>query len=206
VPASEVVIIGGGVVGTQAAWMAAGLGARVTILDVDLDRLRYLADVMPPNVTTLHSNPETVLAACRRADVLIGAVLIGGAKAPVLVPRAYLKEMKPGAVIVDVAVDQGGCVETCKPTTHSNPTFVVDGVLHYCVANMPGAVPRTSTYALTNATIPYAVRLANDGVGRAMLKDRGFALGVNVIDGRITYRAVAEAFGLDYTPLDSVLR
>jgi alanine dehydrogenase len=206
VPASDVVILGGGVVGTQAAWMAAGLGARVTILDIDLERLRYLADVMPANVTTLHSNPDTVLGACRRADLLVGAVLVEGAKAPVLVPRAYLKEMKDGAVVVDVAVDQGGCVETCKPTTHSNPTYVVDGVLHYCVANMPGAVPRTSTYALTNATIPYACRLADRGVGPHLLDEPGFAKGVNVMAGHVTYPAVAEAFGLDSVPVETVLK
>jgi len=206
VPYSDVVIIGGGVVGTQAAWMAAGLGARVTMLDIDLERLRYLDDVMPANVTTLHSNPDSILGACRRADLLIGAVLIEGAKAPVLVPRSYLKEMKDGAVIVDVAVDQGGCIETTKPTTHSDPTYVVDGVLHYCVANMPGAVPRTSTYALTNATIPYAVRLADGGVGPSILEDAGFARGINVIQGKVTHPGVAEAFGLELTPLPSVLR
>ena len=206
VPYSDVVIIGGGVVGTQAAWIAAGLGARVTIMDVDLDRLRYLDDVMPANVTTLHSNPDSVRGACRRADLLIGAVLIEGAKAPILVPRSYLKEMKNGAVIVDVAVDQGGCIETTKPTTHSDPTYVVDGVLHYCVANMPGAVPRTSTYALTNATIPYAVHLADHGVTAAILEDRGFALGINAMGGQVTYPAVAEAFGLDHVPIETVLR
>ncbi|MCK6460583.1 MAG: alanine dehydrogenase [Planctomycetes bacterium] len=206
VPYSDVVIIGGGVVGTQAAWMAAGLGARVTILDISLDRLRYLDDVMPKNVTTLHSNPDSILGACRRADLLIGAVLIEGAKAPVLVPRSYLKEMKEGSVIVDVAVDQGGCIETTKPTTHSNPTFVVDGVLHYCVANMPGAVPRTSTYALTNATIPYAVRLADKGVSKAILEDHGFAQGINVIAGKVTHPGVAQAFGLELAALESVLK
>jgi alanine dehydrogenase len=205
VPYSDVVIIGGGVVGTQAAWMACGLGARVTILDIDLDRLRYLDDVMPANVTTLHSNPESVLGACRRADLLIGAVLIEGAKAPLLVPRAYLKEMKDGAVIVDVAVDQGGCIETTRPTTHSDPTYVVDGVLHYCVANMPGAVPRTSTYALTNATIPYAARLARDGVTHDILKEPGFARGINVIGGKVTHPAVAEAFDLEYVPVETAL-
>ncbi len=205
VAASEVCILGGGVVGTQAAWMAAGLGARVTILDVSLERLRYLADVMPPNVTTLHSNPESVLGACRRADLLVGAVLIEGAKAPVLVPRAYLKEMKNGAVIVDVAVDQGGCVETCKPTTHSDPTYVVDGVLHYCVANMPGAVPRTSTYALTNATIPYLGRLAAVGVSRTLLEDPGFARGINVHKGQVTHQGVAAAFDLPYVPVEKAL-
>jgi alanine dehydrogenase len=205
VPASEVVIIGGGVVGTQAAWMAAGLGARVTMLDVDLDRLRYLADVMPANVTTLASNPQSIYGAACRADLLIGAVLLEGAKAPVLVPRSYLKDMKDGAVIVDVAVDQGGCVETCKPTTHSDPTYVVDGVVHYCVANMPGAVPRTSTYALTNATLPYAIRLAEEGVTPKMLSDKGFAHGINIHSGKVTHPGVAEAFGLELTPVESVL-
>jgi len=206
VPYSDVVIIGGGVVGTQAAWMASGLGARVTILDISLDRLRYLDDVMPSNVTTLHSNPDSILGACRRADLLIGAVLIEGAKAPVLVPRSYLKEMKEGAVIVDVAVDQGGCIETTRPTTHSDPTYVVDGVLHYCVANMPGAVPRTSTYALTNATIPYAGRLADEGVGASILEEPGFARGINVIRGKVTHPGVSEAFGLELASLGSVLR
>ena len=204
VPPSEVVIIGGGVVGTQAAWMAAGLGARVTILDVNLDRLRYLEEIMPANVTTAASNPESIRAACMRADLLVGAVLIEGAKAPTLVPRSYLADMKDGSVIVDVAVDQGGCVETCHPTTHSDPTFVVDGVLHYCVANMPGAVPRTSTYALTNATLPYALRLANHGLD-ALRGNPGFARGVNVMNGKITHAAVAEAFGLDSVPLGEVL-
>jgi len=205
VPYSDVVIIGGGVVGTQAAWMAAGLGARVTILDINLDRLRYLDDVMPANVTTLHSNPDSILGACKRADLLIGAVLIEAAKAPVLVPRRYLQEMKEGSVIVDVAVDQGGCIETTKPTTHSDPTFVVDGVLHYCVANMPGAVPRTSTYALTNATIPYAARLADEGVGPSILEEKGFARGINVIRGKVTHPGVAEAFGLELSPLESLV-
>ena len=202
VPYSDVVIIGGGVVGTQAAWMAAGLGARVTILDISLDRLRYLDDVMPDNVTTLHSNPDSILGACKRADLLIGAVLIEGAKAPVLVPRKYLKEMKEGSVIVDVAVDQGGCIETTKPTTHSNPTFVVDGVLHYCVANMPGAVPRTSTFALTNATLPYVRALANLGWRGALAEDSGFALGLNVHAGRITHEAVARDLEYDFQPVD----
>jgi alanine dehydrogenase len=204
-PPADVIVIGGGVVGTQAAWMAAGLGANVTILDIDLERLRYLADVMPANVTTIASNPQSVRASCAKADLLIGAVLIEGAKAPVLVPREYLSDMKEGSVIVDVAVDQGGCVETCKPTTHSDPTYVVDGVLHYCVANMPGAVPRTSTFALTNATMPYAVRLANEGVTAKMLEEPGFAAGINEMKGKVTYPAVAEAFGMEYTPVEDVL-
>jgi alanine dehydrogenase len=206
VPPANVVILGGGVVGTQAAWMAAGLGADVTILDINLDRLRYLDDVMPANCSTLYSNPDSILGACRKADLLVGAVLIEGAKAPTLVPRAYLKEMKERAVIVDVAVDQGGCVETCKPTTHSEPTYVVDGVLHYCVANMPGAVPRSSTFALTNATIPYARVLAADGVTADMLDDPGFAQGINIMDGKVTHPGVAEAFDLEYVPVESVLR
>ncbi|MCG8419402.1 MAG: alanine dehydrogenase [Proteobacteria bacterium] len=204
VPASVVVIVGAGVVGTQACWMAAGLGARVTILDIDLDRLRYLDDIMPANVTTLASNPHNIRAACARADLLVGAVLIEGAKAPTLVPRTYLADMKDGSVIVDVAVDQGGCVETSKPTTHSSPTYVVDGVLHYCVANMPGAVPRTSTYALTNATLPYAIRLADGGLD-VVRGEPGFATGINVSAGKITHKAVAAAFGLDYTPVKDVL-
>jgi alanine dehydrogenase len=205
-PPADVIVIGGGVVGTQAAWMAAGLGANVTILDIDLERLRYLADVMPANVTTIASNPQSIRACCAKADLLIGAVLIEGAKAPVLVPRDYLADMKEGSVIVDVAVDQGGCVETCHPTTHSDPTYVVDGVLHYCVANMPGAVPRTSTFALTNATMPYAVRLANEGVTAKMLEEPGFALGINEMKGKVTYPAVAEAFGMEYTPVADVLK
>ena len=204
-PPADVVIIGGGVVGTQAAWMAAGLGANVTILELDLERCRYLADVMPANVSTIASNPGAIKAMCAKADLLIGAVLIEGAKAPVLVPREYLSVMKEGSVIVDVAVDQGGCVETCKPTTHSDPTYVVDGVLHYCVANMPGAVPRTSTFALTNATIPYAVRLANEGVTPKTLEDKEFALGINEMKGKITYKAVADAFGMPYAPIEEVL-
>jgi alanine dehydrogenase len=205
-PPADVIVIGGGVVGTQAAWMAAGLGANVTILDIDLERLRYLADVMPANVATIASNPQSIRACCAKADLLIGAVLIEGAKAPVLVPREYLADMKEGSVIVDVAVDQGGCVETCHPTTHSDPTYVVDGVLHYCVANMPGAVPRTSTFALTNATMPYAVRLANEGVTARMLEEPGFAAGINEMKGKVTYPAVAEAFGMEYTPVADVLK
>ena len=160
---AKVVIIGGGVVGINAAKMAAGLGAHVTILDISLDRLRYLDDVLPANVDTVYSNRHNILDAIRRADLVVGAVLLPGAKAPHLVKRADLKLMKPGAVIVDVAVDQGGCVETIKPTTHENPTYFVDGILHYAVANMPGGVPRTSTLALTNATLPYGLKLAKQG-------------------------------------------
>ncbi len=192
----DVAVIGGGVVGTNAAKIAAGLGARVTILDNNLYRLRYLDDVMPKNVTTMMSNHYNILKCVKKADLVIGAVLIPGAKAPHLVTRDMLKEMKPGSVIIDVSVDQGGCVETCKPTTHENPTYVIDGVLHYCVANMPGAVPFTSTVALTNATLPYAVEIANKGIMRALSTNNEIRLGLNMIDGKITYKGVADAFGL----------
>jgi len=194
---AEVVILGGGVVGTNAAKMAAGLGAHVTVLDVSLERLRYLSDVMPANVDLVYSNRHTVLEQLAKADLLVGAVLLPGAKAPSLVTRDDLKVMKPGSVIVDVAVDQGGCVETIKPTTHDDPTYVVDGVLHYGVANMPGGVPRTSTLALTNATLPYAVTLAKLGWREACKADRSLFLGLNVIEGKVVYPGVAEAFGLE---------
>jgi alanine dehydrogenase len=198
VPPAEVVVLGGGVVGTNAAKIAAGMGASVAILDVNLDRLRYLDDVMPANCTTLYSSKYNVLGACRRADLVIGAVLIPGAKAPFLVTRQVLREMKDGAVLVDVAVDQGGCAETTRPTTHSDPTFVEEGVLHYCVANMPGAVARTSTFALTNATLPYARILAERGWKKAIQTDRGILTGANVVRGKVTCKGVAEAFGLQY--------
>ena len=193
---AEVLIIGGGVVGTNAAKMAAGLGAHVTLLDVSLDRLRYLSDVLPPNVDLLYSNRHNILQMLKKADLVIGAVLLPGAKAPNLVTRADLKVMKPASVIVDVAVDQGGCIETIKPTTHEQPTYVVDGIIHYAVANMPGGVPRTSTLALTNATFPYAKRLAKRGWRQACRDDRALALGLNVIEGKVVYPGVAEAFGL----------
>ena len=193
---AEVVVIGGGVVGTNAAKMAAGLGPHVTLLDVSLDRLRYLADVLPPNVDLLYSNRHNILDQIKKADLVVGAVLLPGAKAPHLVKRADLKLMKPGSVIVDVAVDQGGCIETIKPTTHENPTYVVDGIIHYAVANMPGGVPRTSTLALTNATFPYAKRLAKRGWKQACRDDRSLFLGLNVIEGQVVYPGVAEAFGL----------
>ncbi len=195
-PPAEVVILGGGVVGINAAKMAAGLGARVTILDVSLPRLRYLDDVMPANVDLLFSDPVTIREMISRADLLIGAVLLPGAKAPNLVSREDLKRMKEGAVIVDVAVDQGGCIETCRPTTHEDPVFVVEGVVHYCVANMPGAVPRTSTIALTSATLPYARRIASSGWVDACRESPALALGLNVVRGEVTYPGVAEAFGL----------
>ena len=202
---AKVVIIGGGVVGINAAKMAAGLGAAVTILDISLERLRYLDDVLPANVKTIYSNRFNILDAIERADLVIGAVLLPGAKAPHLVTRADLKRMQPGAVIVDVAVDQGGCVETIKPTTHEDPTYFVDGILHYAVANMPGGVPRTSTLALTNATLPYAVRLAKHGWRKACKDDRALALGLNVVEGKVVYPGVAEAFGLPLAPVESVL-
>ncbi len=202
---ATVVILGGGIVGTNAAKMAAGLGAHVVLLDVSLNRLRYLSDVMPPNVTLLYSNRHNILAQVEKADLLIGAVLLPGKKAPNLVRREDLKRMKDGAVIVDVAVDQGGCVETIQPTTHEDPTYVVDGVIHYGVANMPGAVPRTSTLALTNATFPYTLTLANKGWKEACRGDRALALGVNGVEGRVTYPGVAEAFDLPYTPIEEVL-
>lgn len=205
VPSAEVVVLGGGVVGTHAAKMAAGLGARVAILDLDLDRLRYLDDVMPANVDVIYSNRTNILEAITRADLVVGAVLLVGAKAPYLVMRDDLKLMKDGAVIADVAVDQGGCIETTKPTTHEDPTYVVEGVIHYCVANMPGGVPRTSTLALTNATFLYALTLANDGWKKACRADPALALGVNIVDGKVTYPGVADAFGLPCTPIDELL-
>jgi alanine dehydrogenase len=202
----EVVIIGGGVVGINAAKMAAGLGAHVVILDVSLERLRYLDDVLPANVDTAYSNRHNILDAISRADLVIGAVLLPGAKAPHLVKRADLARMKPGSVIVDVAVDQGGCVETIKPTTHEKPTYVVDGILHYAVANMPGAVPRTSTLALTNATLPYAIKLARKGWKQACHEDSALRLGLNVVEGKLVYPGVAETFGWPCTDVASVLQ
>lgn len=193
---AQVTILGGGVVGTQAAYMAAGLGANVTILDLSLDRMRYLEDVMPANVTTVYSSPQAIKALLPTTDLLVGAVLIPGAKAPRLVSREDLKIMQNGAVIVDVAVDQGGCIETCTPTTHAEPTFVIEGVVHYCVANMPGAVPRTSTFGLTNATLPYVCKLARMGAKEA-LGDEQLRSAANIIDGKLCYQAVADVFGLD---------
>jgi alanine dehydrogenase len=200
-----VVVIGGGVVGVNAAKMACGLGAKVYLLDMNLDRLRYLNDVMPANCFTLMSSPATIRKLVKEADVVVGAVLIPGAKAPRLVTREMLGTMKKGSVLVDVAIDQGGCFETSKATTHGNPTYVVDGVIHYCVANMPGAVAKTSTLALTNATLPYAVQIANKGWKRAMQENQEIRLGANVIDGKVTYNAVADAFDLEYTNVDEML-
>ena len=195
---AKVVILGGGIVGINAAKMAAGMGAKVVILDLSLERLRYLSDVMPANVQLIYSNRSNILEQIQTADLVVGAVLITGAKAPKLVRREDLKRMQPGSVIVDVAVDQGGCVETIKATTHENPTYVVDGVIHYGVANMPGGVPRTSTLALTNATLPYARRLANKGWKQALRDDPALVQGLNMHDGKVTYPGVAEAFGLEY--------
>jgi alanine dehydrogenase len=200
-----VVVIGGGVVGTNAAKMACGLGAKVYILDMDLERLRYLSDVMPNNCFLLMSSPATVRKLIKEADVVVGAVLIPGAKAPKLITREMLKTMKKGAVLVDVAIDQGGCFETSKATTHSDPIYVVEGVVHYCVANMPGAVPKTSTMALTNATLPYAVEIANKGWHRAMRENLEIKLGANVVKGKVTYKGVSDAFGLEFTPIDDLL-
>jgi len=200
-----VLILGGGVVGMNAAKTACGLGAKVYVLDMNLDRLRYLSDVMPSNCFPLMSSPAAVRDLISRADVVVGAVLIPGAKAPKLVTRDMLKTMKKGAVLVDVAIDQGGCFETSKPTTHSDPIYTVDGVVHYCVANMPGAVPKTSTMALTNATLPYVVQIANKGWKRAMKENREIKLGANVVKGKVTYKGVSDAFGLEYTPIDDLL-
>lgn len=205
VPAARVVIIGGGVVGTNAAKIAVGMGSHVTIIDNNLDRLRELDDIFLSKISTLASSAYMIHDAVSQADLIIGAVLVPGASAPRLVTRNMLKDVPNGAVIVDVAVDQGGCIETTHPTTHSNPTFYVEGVLHYCVANMPGAVPRTSTFALTNATLPYALKLANKGFLVAIMQDEGLKAGVNTYAGHCTYEAVAISQGLEYTPLDKLL-
>jgi len=203
---ATVVILGGGVVGTNAAKIASGLGAKVIILDSNLYRLRQLDDIMPKNVVTMMSNRYNIRKVIQNADIVIGAVLIPGAKAPKLITKDMLKTMKPGSVIIDVAVDQGGCIETCKPTTHENPTFVVDNVVHYCVANMPGAVPFTSTIALTNATLPYAVELANKGWEKAVQTNSELKHGLNMVDGLITYKNVADTFHMKYTPVETILR
>jgi alanine dehydrogenase len=200
VPAATVSVIGAGVVGANAARVAAGLGANVFILDVNLDRLRYIDDVMPQNVTTVFSNRLNILECLRLSDLVIGAVLIPGAKAPHLVRREDLKIMQPRAVVIDVAIDQGGCFETSKPTTHANPTYMIDDIVHYCVTNMPGAVGRTSTYALTNVTLPYALQLANKGADRAVKENPALLAGVNVKAGKVTNAAVAETFGLECVP------
>jgi alanine dehydrogenase len=205
VPAARVVILGGGVVGTNAAKIAVGMGAQVTIVDKNLDRLRELDDIFLSKISTLASSAYAIHGAIAEADLIIGGVLVPGAAAPKLVTREMLKDVSKGSVIVDVAVDQGGCIETTRPTTHSDPTYYVEDVLHYCVANMPGAVPRTSTFALTNATLPYALRLANRGFLDAISSDPGLKEGVNTYAGKMTYKAVAEDQGLEYTPLDEIL-
>jgi alanine dehydrogenase len=205
VPPAKVVILGAGVVGVNAAKIAAGMGASVVILDIDLDRLRYLSDVMPANVQLVFSNRHNLLEQIANADLVVGAVLIPGAVAPKLIRREDLKTMRAGAVIVDVSVDQGGCIETTHPTTHENPTFIVEGVVHYGVANMPGAVPITSTLALTNATLPYVLDLANKGYRQALRQSPALLHGLNIAGGKITHRKVAEAFGLDYLPAESLL-
>jgi alanine dehydrogenase len=201
---AQVVVIGGGVVGFNAAKIAAGMGAAVTILDVSLDRLRELSVMLPANVTPIVSNAYNIRDAVRNAHLVVGAVLVPGAKAPSLVTREMLRTMRRGAVVVDVAVDQGGCIETCRPTTHSDPIFVEEGVTHYCVANMPGGVPQTSTFALTNATTPWALKIARGGL-EAVRTSKPLASAVNVVNGKITYRGVADAFGLAYTPLEQAL-
>lgn len=205
VPPAKVLILGGGIVGTQAAKMAAGLGAQVTILDVNLNRLRYLDDILPDNVSTMYSNEYNIRKLITDHDLIVGAVLIPGAKAPHLITRDMLKFMRPGTVIVDVAVDQGGCIETCRPTTHADPTFIIDDVVHYCVANMPGAVPYTSTIALTNATLPYAIQLANKGWKKACIENLGLRKGLNIVNGTVVYQGVAQAFDLQYEPVETVL-
>lgn len=202
---AKVLVLGGGIVGTQAAKMAAGLGADVTIVDISLPRLRYLSDIMPANVSTLMSNEYNIRELIPNHDLIIGAVLIPGAKAPHLITRDMLKDMKPGTVLVDVAVDQGGCIETCTPTTHQDPIFIIDDVIHYCVANMPGAVPYTSTIALTNATLPYALQLANKGWKKACKENNELKLGLNVLKGEVVYQAVAEAFDLPYSNVEKFL-
>jgi alanine dehydrogenase len=202
---AKVLILGGGVVGTNAAKIAAGMGADVTIMDLNINRLRYLDDVMPKNVHTIVSNEYTIREMIRDTDLIIGGVLVPGAKAPKLITRDMLKDMRPGTVLVDVAVDQGGCIETCRPTTHEDPTYIIDDVVHYCVANMPGAVPYTSTLALTNATLPYAIRLASQGWKKACQESTELRNGLNIMQGEIVYKGVADAFNLSYTDVKKFL-
>ena len=205
VPPGKVLVIGGGVVGTQAAKMAAGLGAQVVILDTNLNRLRYLNDVMPANVVTMFSNEYNIRRLIQDTDLIVGAVLIPGAKAPKLITRDMLKTMHPGAVMVDVAVDQGGSFETTRATTHADPTYIIDDIVHYCVANMPGAVPFTSTVALTNATLPYAIQLANKGWQKACKENHELLLGLNVVKGKVVYQGVADAFNLPMNDVAEIL-
>ncbi len=205
VPPAKVLILGGGVVGTEAAKMAAGMGADVTIMDLNLKRLRYLDDVMPANVKTMMSNPYSIAELSRTHDLIVGGVLVTGAKAPKLITNEMLKDMRPGTVLVDVAIDQGGCFECSVPTTHDDPIRKIDDVIVYSVANMPGAVPRTSTFALTNATLHYAVQLANKGWKKACSEDEALKKGLNIVDGKVVYKGVADAFDIDYVPVDDVL-
>ncbi len=202
---ATVVILGGGVVGINAAKLACGLGAKVYILDIDLNRLRYLSDVMPGHCITLMSSPAAIREVLPKADVVVGAVLVPGSKTPALVSRDVIKSMKKGSVLVDVSIDQGGCFETSKETTHADPTYTVDGIVHYAVSNMPGALPRTSTLALNNATLPYAVEIANKGWKKAMQENAEIKRGANVVEGKVTYSGVADAFGLKYTAIDKLL-
>ena len=202
---ATVVILGGGVVGMNAAKLACGLGAKVYILDIDLNRLRYLSDVMPGHCITLMSSPAAIREVLPKADVVVGAVLVPGSKTPNLVSREMLKSMKKGSVLVDVSIDQGGCFETSKETTHADPTYTVDGIVHYAVSNMPGALPRTSTLALNNATLPYAAEIADKGWKKAMQENSEIKRGANVVEGKVTYKGVAEAFGLKYTAIDKLL-
>jgi len=201
----RVVIIGGGFVGKNAATIAVGMGAQVIVLDVRAEVMAYLEDVFGGAIETLYSNPHNIEECVKKADLVIGAVLVTGAKAPKLVTRELIGQMEKGSVVVDVAVDQGGCIETCRPTTHDNPTYEVDGVVHYCVANMPGNVAHTSTWALTNTTIPYALKLANEGVAAAAKRNRALLLGINTLGGAVTYQGVAEAHGLEFTPIEKAL-
>jgi alanine dehydrogenase len=200
---ANVLILGAGIVGTNAAKMAAGLGAKVIIMDVNVARLRQLNDILPANVTTVVSNTYNILKAIAEADLIVGAVLIPGAKAPVLITREMLKIMKPGTVLIDVAVDQGGCIETCKPTTHDNPTYIIDDIVHYCVPNMPGAVPYTSTQALTNVTLPYVIQLANKNWKNACKENPELKSGLNIVQGHVVYKPVADTFGLPLHSLES---
>ena len=202
---AKVVVLGGGTVGTCAAKVAAGIGANVTLLDISINRLKYLADVLPKNITLLISNQHNIEEEIKDADAVIGAVLIPGAEAPKLITKEMLKMMKPNSVIVDVAIDQGGCIETSRPTSHSEPVYKVNNVLHYCVTNMPGAFSRTSTFALTNATLPYGLEIANKGYKKAIKENKALAKGLNVIDGKVTYRPVAKVFNLKYYPVEEVI-
>jgi len=202
---ATVIVIGAGVVGTNAAKMACGLGAKVYMLDINLDRLRYLSDVMPRNCFLLKFTTADIRKLIKEADLVVGAVLIPGTKSPKLVTREMIKTMKKGSVMVDIAIDQGGCFETSKPTTHSNPVYTLDGVVHYCVTNMPGAVPKTSTLALTNATLHYALEIADKGWKRAFQQNVEISRGANVVKGKVTYKGVADAFGLPYVPIERLL-